>query len=158
MSFGTSYAGLIGAGLGVPVGAPIPGSAYERNVDLVSARALDLPARDYLVDDDETGSPHGEWDGLAQTVALRLTTRRGRLPFDRALGNDFLNLDRVPVDLAGFAQRCAVDALGDLISTGQVRLQSVTADRSRGLAVMTVVWVDTRTQTERTAVAVAQGA
>ena len=69
-----------------------------------------------------------------------------------------MNLDRVPVDLAGFAQRCAVDALGDLISTGQVRLQSVTADRSRGLAVMTVVWVDTRTQTERTAVAVAQGA
>ena len=157
MSFGTSYAGQTGAGIGTPVGAPAPGSAYTRSADLVVARGLDLPRKDYLVDDDETAVPHEAWDGLAQNAVLRLTTRKGRLPYDRTFGNDFLNLDRVPAGLAAYAQRCAAEALGDLIAAGDVAIVSVTADRSQGLALMTVVWLDTRTSTERTTLTVAPG-
>lgn len=157
MTAGTGYAGLSGFGLGTPTGLPAPGAAYLRSADLTPARALDLAAKDYAVDDDATASPHDGWDGLAQNVVLRLTTRRGRLPYAPTFGNAFLALDRVPADLTGYAARAATDALDDLLAAGEVEVVSVTADRSRGLAVMAVTWLDTRTRTERVTRAVAPG-
>lgn len=157
MTFGTGYAGYAPAGLGTPAGLPAPGAAYVQTVDTVAARALDLAAKDYTVDDDETGSPHDAWDGLAQTVVLRLTTRRGRLPYAPTFGNAFLNLDRLPLDLTGYARKSAAEALGDLIAAGQVELIDVTTDRQGGLAAMIVTWRDTRTGRQRTARAVATG-
>jgi hypothetical protein len=158
MTFGTGYAGLSGFGLGTPTGLPSPGAAYLRSADLTPARALDLAARDYAVDDDTTASPHGAWDGLAQNVVLRLTTRRGRLPYAPTFGNAFLTLTRAPASLVDAASRAATDALADLIAAGEVAIVRVTADRSQGLAVMAVTWRDLRTQTERTTRSVAPGA
>lgn len=157
MSFGTGYAGFAGFGLGAPTGIPAPGAAYLRSADLSPARALDLANRDYLTDDDQTGSPHEAWDGLAQNVVLRLTTRRGRLPFDLTFGNDFLNLDRVPANLDAVARTAAVAALSDLLTAGLVQIDDVTTDRIGGLAAMIVTWRDLRTQTARATRAVATG-
>lgn len=139
------YAGLAPAGLSSPVGLPAPGLGYESTADLVAARALDLSARDYLVDDDQTAVPHEAWGELAQNVVLRLTTPRGSLPLDRTFGNRFLLLRKAPVDLVGAARDGALGALSDLISSGQVQLVSVTADRVGGTAVAVVTWRDTRT-------------
>jgi hypothetical protein len=158
MSFGTGYAGLSGFGLGVPFGQPAPGAAYLRSADLSPARALDLAAKDYLTDDDKTGVPHGSWDGLKQNVVLRLTTRPGRLSFAPDYGNPFLNLTRVPANLGDFATTSATTALADLIAAGEVEIESVTADRSVGLALMAVTWRDTRTLRTTTTRAVATGA
>lgn len=158
MTFGTGYAGFAPAGLGTPDGLPVPGAAYSPSADDVTARALDLPRKDYAVDDDSTGSPHDAWDGLVQNVVLRLTTRRGRLPYAPSFGNNFLNLDRAPLDLNGAAQRAATEALADLLALGQVALVEVTGSRTGGAAVMTVVWRDLRTGQERTVSATAPGA
>lgn len=157
MTFGTGYAGYAPAGLGTPAGLPAPGAAYVQTVDTVAARALDLTAKDYAVDDDATGSPHDAWDGLAQNVVLRLTTRKGRLPFAPTFGNAFLALTRLPVDLTGYARKSADEALADLIAAGQVAIIEVTTDRIGGLAGMAVTWRDLRTGTERTSRAVASG-
>lgn len=157
MTFGTGYAGYAPAGLGTPDGLPVPGAAYAPSADDVTARALDLPRKDYAVDDDSTGSPHDAWDGLAQNVVLRLTTARGRLPYAPTFGNPFLTLGRVPLDLNGAAQRAATEALSDLLSLGQVALVEVTGTRTGGAAVMTVTWRDLRTGQERTVSATAQG-
>lgn len=143
--FGLAPFGLSAVGLGSPVGLPAPGQGYETSVDLVPARALDLRAQDYEVDDDQTGSPHGEWEALAQNVVLRLGTPRGSLAFDRTFGNPFLLLRKVPVDLAGAAQKGTYDALADLIADGQVQLVSVTAERLNGTVIATVLWRDLRT-------------
>ena len=157
MTFGTGYAGFAPAGLGTPDGQPVPGAAYTQSADDVTARALDLPRKDYAVDDDSTGSPHDAWDGLAQNVVLRLTTRRGRLPYAPTFGNPFLNLDRAPADLNGAAQRAATEALADLLTLGQVALVSVTGERTGGVATMLVVWRDLRTGQERSVTATATG-
>lgn len=157
MTFGTGYAGYAPAGLGTPEGLPTPGAAYVQTVDTVAARALSLATKDYAVDDDSTGSPHDAWDGLAQNVVLRLSTSKGRLPYAPTFGNAFLSLDRVPLDLTGYARKSAAEALGDLIAAGQVELLSVTADRTGGLATMHVTWRDTRTLAERTTSATATG-
>lgn len=157
MTFGTGYAGYAPAGLGTPEGQPAPGAAYVPSADSVAARALDLAAKDYAVDDDTTASPHDAWDGLAQNVVLRLSTRRGKLPYMPTFGNAFLALDRAPADLKGFAQKAAVEALSDLLALGQVEIVSVDAQRTGGHAVMIVTWRDTRTQTEREIRAVATG-
>jgi len=157
MSFGTGYAGYTGFGLGTPAGLPAPGATYTRSADLTPARALALADKDYAVDDDRTASPHDAWDGLAQNVVLRLTTRRGRLPFDLEFGNDFLNLDRAPLNLVAFARRAASQALADLVAARLVLILDVAATRQGGLAVMTVTWRDLRTSRERTVRATAGG-
>ena len=36
---------------------------------------------------------------------LRLSTSRGRLPYAPTFGNAFLSLDRVPLDLTGYARK-----------------------------------------------------
>jgi phage gp46-like protein len=139
------------------VGLPVPGAGYESTADLVPARGLDFATKDYEVDDDETGVPHGSLDPLQQNVALRLTTQRGSLPFDRTFGNDFLNLTKLPLDLVGFARACADQALADLIASNQVEVLDVQADRTGGLAVMSVTWRDLRTGREPTTTAKATG-
>lgn len=148
--FGLFPFGLSPAGYGAPDGAPLPGDAYTLSVDTVLARDLDLKAKDYAVRLDETGAPHDEMDPLAQNVILRLSTRRGRLPFDPSFGNDFFNLRRAPLDLRAAAESAAALALQELVDAGDVAIVSVEADRTGGLGVMAVTWRDLRTSRERT--------
>lgn len=142
---GLQGAGLSPAGCGAPEEAPAPGQTATPRLDLTPARALDLRARDYLVDDARDGVPHEAWDGLAQNVVLRLGTRRGSLAFDREFGNDWLNLTRSPGDLAAFGRRCVDQALVELVRSQQVAVVSTTVEQLGGVAVLVVVWRDLRT-------------
>jgi hypothetical protein len=150
LGFGLQPAGISAGGLGTPLGLPLPGSTYESVADLTPARSIDLQARDYAVDTDTTGAPHGVWDPLLQNVVLRLTTKRDRLAYARAFGNGFLSQTRTPADIQAAALAWAEDALHDLIEAGQVRIESVEASADRGAGVEAVTWVDVAKNAERT--------
>lgn len=148
--FGLTSFGLTASGFGSTAGQPSPGSGYAPTVDNVLGRKVDFPAKDYAVNYDATGCPHESQDPVAQQVAFRLTTRKGRLPYDLAFGNDWLNLGKMPADLAGFGLRAANLALQDLINAGAVRIVSVEVERDGGTAIQAVTWLDLRTRRERT--------
>lgn len=147
--FGSSYFGLFPGGFGLPVGAPAPGASFVRTVDNVLARKLDTANLDVVVDLDETGAPHEDWDPLYQQVIFALTTPLGSLPFDAAFGNEWLLLDKAPLDLAGFADRSARTALRSLTDAGQIAILSVASEQQGGLAIQAVTWLDRRTRAER---------
>lgn len=149
--FGIYPLGLGPAGFGSPTGAPAPGAGYTVTVDNVVARRMDTVARDVVVDLDETGAPHEEWDPLYQQVTLRLGTPLGSLSYDLAFGNEWHLLTKAPADLDGFADRTARTALRDLTDAREIEILSVAAERQGGLAVQAVTWIDRRTRRERTA-------
>jgi hypothetical protein len=148
LGFGSQPAGISAGGLGTPLGLPSPGTSYESVADLVAARAIDLATRDYVVDD--TGAFHGSWDPLLQRVVLALTTRRGRLPFEQTLGNDFLNLQKAPADLQASAKNSAALALKDLTDAGLVAIDAVEVLQVGGAAVEAVTWTDLAKRQQRT--------
>lgn len=149
--FGTHPFGLSPAGFGSPTGAPSPGGSYALTVDNVVARKLDTALFDVVVDLDETGAPHEEWDPLYQQVIFLLTTPLGSLSYDRTFGCEWLLLAKAPLDLAGFGDRSARTALRGLTDSGRIEILSVEVEQRGGLAILAVTWLDTRTRRERTA-------
>ncbi len=149
LGFGSQPAGTSAAGLGSPLGLPTPGTSYESVADLVAARAINLATRDYEINDD-TGALHGSWDPLLQRVVLALSTRRGRLSFDRLIGNDFLNLQKAPADMQASAKNSAEIALKDLTDAGLVSIDSVEVLQLGGAAIEAVTWTDLAKRQQQT--------
>lgn len=149
LGFGAQPAGITAAGLGTPLGLPLPGLSYESVADLVAARAIDLATKDYVVNSDDHAF-HAAWDGLLERVVLALTTRRGRLPFDKLTGNDFLNLQKAPADLQASAKNSAAIALKDLTDAGLVAIDSVEVLQDGGSAIEAVTWTDLAKRQQRT--------
>lgn len=150
LGFGLQPAGTSAAGLGTPLGLPLPGESYDRSTNIPAARGLDLATKDYAVDADSESVAHEEMDPVEQRVVLALTTRRNRLPFDRNVGNDFLNARKAPPDIQALARNTAEEALEEMTGAGEIRIDSVEALQSGGRAIEIVTWTNLATKQERT--------
>lgn len=140
--FGTQPAGTTSGGIGTPLGLPLPGTTYESVADLVAARGFDTATFDYSIDTETTAAPHDSLDPLAQRVFLLLSTRKGRLPFARPVGNDFFNLTRRDVDIERFGPVFVAQALAGPIAEGLVEVESVAVQTDGGAAYLIVSWID----------------
>lgn len=149
LGFGLQPAGISAAGLGTPLGLPLPGHAYDTRTDLVAARRINLATKDYDVDADSENLSHEAMDAIEQRVVLALTTKRRRLPFDRNRGNDFLNARKAPADIQALARNSAEEALLEMTQAGEVRIDSVEALQEGGRAIEIVRWTNLATRQER---------
>lgn len=140
--FGTQPAGTTSGGIGTPLGLPLPGTGYESVADLSAARGLSPSTFDYAVDDDTTAAPHDSLDPLVQRVFLLLTTRLGRLPFARTMGNGFMLLTRRDVDIERYAPVFVAQALAEPIREGLVEVESVATVGEGSTQYLVVSWID----------------
>lgn len=145
---GTMPAGLGSAGLGTPVGLPVPGGAgYERSVDVVAVESIDPVARDYVLDSDGN---HAAITATEQRVLLALSQPFGSLPWDTSFGDRTLNLTKLPANALDTVRRHTENALAHLTSTGAIELLGVVIETEpRGSLVRAVDWVDTSTRVAR---------
>lgn len=140
--FGTQAAGITSGGIGTPIGLPLPGTTYESVADLSASRGLAPSLYDYSVDEDTTAAPHAALDPLTQRVFLLLTTRLGRLPFDRAMGNAFMLLGKRTIDIERFAPVLVAQALAGPIAEGLVEVESVQVEGEGTAEALVVTWID----------------
>lgn len=142
-------AGLGSAGLGTPVGLPVPGGAgYEQSVDVVAVESIDPVTRDFVLDADGL---HAGITANEQRVLLALSQPFGSLPWDASFGDRTLNMTKIPADALAAVRRHTENALAHLTSTGDIDLIGVVVETEpRGFLVRAVEWVDTSSRTTRT--------
>lgn len=146
---GTQPAGTSGAGIGTPLGLPLPGSSgYTQNSDIVDCRALDTVARDYDVDEDTTALEHRAWTPMEQCVAFALTETKGRLPYARNLGDQTNSAHTVPTIAA--VRGYVAEALRTYVEARQVEILDVQIVVRGNALFRSVTWRDLTQRTTRT--------
>lgn len=145
---GTMPAGFGSAGLGTPVGLPVPGGGgYERSVDVVAVESIDPVARDYVLDSDGN---HAAITATEQRVLLALSQPFGSLPWDASFGDRTLNLTKLPANALDTVRRHTENALAHLTRTGAIELLGVVIETDpRGTLLRAVDWLDTSARIAR---------
>jgi hypothetical protein len=141
-------AGFGSAGLGTPVGLPVPGGAgYQQSVDVVAAESIDPVTRDYALDDE---GKHYAITATEQRVLLALSQPFGSLPWDATFGDRTLNLTKLPANAIDTVRRHTENALAHLTSTGAIELLGVVIETDpRGTLLRAVDWVDVSSRVTR---------
>lgn len=145
--FGIKPAGITSAGVGTPLGLPVPGSqGYTQSPDVVAVRAINLRTRDYDTDDSTTAYEHRSMTAQEQLVVIALTETPNRLGYAPTLGDATNGLGLLPTAreargyveaaLRPYTSQGLIEILGvDIVTIGnvlyrQVRWRDLTVTRT----------------------------